>query len=486
MRFRHPAASRPLIVAERFVAPTARLSGVWLPLDVVARRPAARLRIAVLAEDGSGLRSCTLRDPRLDPEETLRLQFAPFASPAGATFLIGVLDLSREDETPLAEDVQAIRSAAAGRSPIRLEVCGKGDPRLSPDLLPGEDGIATFRRGASRASEIRTVHGIDAFWCDAHGLYLRGWAHAHEHRVRALRVESAGRSARVETFSDRPDLLVHYPAHEHVRHAGFAVYLACPPGHPVEVILETEGGEAGFPFPLPEGPLPVWPPEPGDGDEVSPMLRRFAELANAAGGRVLQIGARSLPDARDPARDLLRTRPLGLDIHPGHRVDLVGDAHGLGRFLRGGSLGAVFSSAVLEHLEAPWLLAAEINRVLQPGGLVYQQAPGAWPAHAQPTDFWRMSAEGLKVLFGPETGFEVLEAGDTGAAALLPTPDWRAGYLDMPTVPVYTMAEILARKVAEIPPGAVAWPLEASRSEGRSRRYPVEGLHPHRAERGEP
>jgi hypothetical protein len=43
-------------------------------------------------------------------------------------------------------------------------------------------------------------------------------------------------------------------------------------------------------------------------------------------------------------------------------------------------------------------------------------------------------------------------------------------------VPVFTMAEVLARKVAEIPPGAVAWPLGAARSEGRSRRYPVAGL----------
>jgi SAM-dependent methyltransferase len=486
MRLFRRRPARPLIVAERFVAPMARLSGVWLPLDVVARRPAERLRVLLLAEDGSEHRFCTLRDPRLDPRETLRLELAPFGSPAGATFLLGVLDLPEGDEAPLAADLQAVRAAVSGRSPIRLEVCGEGDPRLSPDLLPGEGGLAAFRCGGSRASEIRAAHGIDVFWCDAHGLYLRGWIHAHEHRVRALRIESAGRTAQVEAFSDRPDLLAHYPGHEHVRHAGFTVYLACPPGHPVRMILETEGGEASLPLALPEGPLPAWRPEPGDGEEVSPMLRRFAELANAGGGRVLQIGARSLPDARDPARGLLRTRPLGLDIHPGHRVDLVGDAHGLGRFLRGGSLGAVFSSAVLEHLEAPWLLAAEINRVLRPGGVVYQQAPGAWPAHAQPTDFWRMSAEGLKVLFGPETGFEVLEAGDTGAAALLPTPDWRAGYLDMPTVPVYTMAEILARKVAEIPPGAVAWPLEASRSEGRSRRYPVEGLHPHRVEREEP
>ena len=35
----------------------------------------------------------------------------------------------------------------------------------------------------------------------------------------------------------------------------------------------------------------------------------------------------------------------------------------------------------------------------------------------------------------------------------------------MPTVPTFAMAEILARKVEEIPPGAVAWPLGRERVE---------------------
>jgi len=417
--------------------------------------------------------------------ERLLLQFAPFASPAGSTFLLGVLDLPEGAESPLAADLRAIHATAAGRPPIGIDCCGEGDGRLAADLLPGERGIATFRSGRAADPEVRTAHGLDAFWCDAHGLFLRGWAHAFEHQVRALRVESAGRSARVETFADRPDLLAHYPGHEHVRHGGFAVYLACPPGHPVSVTLETDGGPASLPMPLPEGPLPVWPDEPGDGDEASPTFRRFTALANADGGRVLQIGARAAPETEpEPARRLLRGPLIGLDIHPGRRVDLVGDAHALSRFLRGGSMTAVFSAAVLEHLAAPWLLAAEINRVLKPGGLVYQQAPGAWPAHAQPNDFWRMSAAGLRVLFGPETGFEVLEACDSGPAALLPAPAWRAGYLDMPTLPVFTMAEILARKVADVPAGAVAWPLDAASGERRARRYPVAGLRPPRGPGG--
>ena len=298
--------------------------------------------------------------------------------------------------------------------------------------------------------------------------------------MRALRIDCAGRSARVDTFTERPDLLA-IPGTT-VRQAGFAVYLACPPGHPVSLTLETDGGPARLPLPLPEGPLPRWPEAPGydGGLGVSPLLQRFVDLANshgARGARVLQVGARTPAGLEGmPPRPLLRGPVIGLDIHPGSYVDLVGDAHFLSRFLRPGSLDAVVSGSVLEHLQAPWLFAAEVNRVLKTGGLVYHIAPGAWPAHAQPNDFWRMSAEGLRALFGPECGFEVLDARDSEPAAMIPSPAWRQDHLDMPTLPTFAMAEILARKVEEIEAGAVAWPLRAEASAERSRRYPVAGL----------
>jgi SAM-dependent methyltransferase len=244
--------------------------------------------------------------------------------------------------------------------------------------------------------------------------------------------------------------------------------------------LETSGGVVSFPLPLPERPLPAWPAVAGAEEEVSPLLRRFAGLANEGGGRVLQIGARGLPAScggvADPARGLLHGPVVGLDIHPGPHVDVVGDAHFLSRFFRAGCMDAVFSASVLEHLQAPWLLAAEVNRVLRPGGLAYHEAPGAWPAHAQPNDFWRMSAAGLCALFGPESGFEVLEARDDGPATLHPGPEWRSRHLAMPTLPVYAMAEILVRKVREIPPGAVAWPLPPGAGAERARRYPLSGV----------
>lgn len=479
--FRRPGGSR-LLIAERFVAACARLSEVVLPLDVIAQRPASRLRLAVIAEGRGAIehRMTTLVHPRFSERDMFRLAFAPFDSAAGATFIVGAVDALEETGTSSKADLQLINASAAGRTPIALDCRGDGGASgAARDLFPDELAIATFHIAPPKVSPIRTAYWLDAFWCDAYGIYLRGWVHAFEHPVRALRVESAGRAARVDAFSDRPDLLAFYPDHAHVRHGGFAVYLACPPGFPVTLSLETDAGTASVDFLLPEGPIPAWPSEPNEDGGISPLLQRFAGLANALGGRVLQIGSRT-PRGEEavPPGHLLCKPVIGLDIHPGYNVNLVGDAHVLSRFVRERSLDGVLSASVLEHLQAPWLVAAEINRVLKPGGVVYHQVPGAWPAHAQPNDFWRFSAEGLRVLFGPGSGFEVLEVRDSGQAAIIPGPDWRGKYLDMPTIPAFAMAEILARKVEEIEANAVAWPRAAAASEMRSQEYPLAGLRP--------
>ena len=98
---------------------------------------------------------------------------------------------------------------------------------------------------------------------------------------------------------------------------------------------------------------------------------------------------------------------------------MVADAHFLSRAIEPGSVDGVFSLAVLEHLAAPWLVAAEVNRILKLGGLTYHVAPHSWPVHETPNDFWRMSDAGLRALFGPHLGFEVLEAGMTASGQMI-------------------------------------------------------------------
>ena len=90
-------------------------------------------------------------------------------------------------------------------------------------------------------------------------------------------------------------------------------------------------------------------------------------------------------------------------------------------------LDGVFSLAVLEHIAAPWVLAAEINKVLKIGGLTFHVLPETFPVHEMPNDFWRMTDEALKVLFCPGLGFEVLDAGMAHPMQILPPPSLRRG-----------------------------------------------------------
>jgi len=76
-----------VLIAERFIAPCAKLSEVVLPLDVIAREPLERLQLVVVAANGER-RTATLSRPRLSARDTLRLAFAPFDSAAGETFTI--------------------------------------------------------------------------------------------------------------------------------------------------------------------------------------------------------------------------------------------------------------------------------------------------------------------------------------------------------------------------------------------------------------
>jgi SAM-dependent methyltransferase len=66
----------------------------------------------------------------------------------------------------------------------------------------------------------------------------------------------------------------------------------------------------------------------------------------------------------------------------------------------------VVSSAVFEHIDRPWLAAAEIARILKPGGVAITWTVWAWRNHPCPIDYWRFSPECLEFLFGE---LEVLE-----------------------------------------------------------------------------
>jgi SAM-dependent methyltransferase len=74
------------------------------------------------------------------------------------------------------------------------------------------------------------------------------------------------------------------------------------------------------------------------------------------------------------------------------------------------SFDAVLSMNVLEHVRDPFRCAAEIARVVRPGGRLYANAPFLQPYHGYPHHYYNMTASGLENLFSGAFRVEQLEA----------------------------------------------------------------------------
>lgn len=316
-------------------------------------------------------------------------------------------------------------------------------------------------------------HMIDALWCDLHGVFVKGWAHAYHDAPKAIHIRSGEARATATDLFDRPDLLQFFPSLASTR-CGFAVYLPCGPFRPVTLEVETAQGTLEFDVPglAPDHPLNARPPV------SDPPLELFIAAMKQSGGTVLEIGARTVSPwaTLNAGKFAPECKFVGLDIHEAPGVDIVGDAHFLSDHVPAGSLDGVFSFAVVEHLACPWLVASEINKVLKIGGLTLHAVPHSFPIHEMPNDFWRMSSEGLKVLFSPAMGFEVVEAGMLDPVRMLVHPSLRSGaMLEFQLHDGMATAWILARKTRDLPEGAVRWPLERAASFEHGRAYPSHG-----------
>ena len=104
--------------------------------------------------------------------------------------------------------------------------------------------------------------------------------------------------------------------------------------------------------------------------------------------------------------DRIAPEIINVDMFPFPGVDVVASANAL-PFADGTFDGAV-NESLLEHVPNPRAVAAEIMRVVKPGGYIYTSAPFIHPFHASPDDFNRFTRSGLKELF-PEC--EVIEQG---------------------------------------------------------------------------
>ncbi len=137
-------------------------------------------------------------------------------------------------------------------------------------------------------------------------------------------------------------------------------------------------------------------------DSCQDTLRVFvSEYLGAYGDHpisILDVGSAVVESNQPSDRDVITSphwRYIGLDIMPGHNVDVVVNDPYDWKEIPTASVDAVICNQVLEHAEYFWLTVKEIARVLKPRGLAVLIAPSAGLVHRYPTDCWRFFPDGL-------------------------------------------------------------------------------------------
>jgi SAM-dependent methyltransferase len=157
-----------------------------------------------------------------------------------------------------------------------------------------------------------------------------------------------------------------------------------------------------------------------------PVTELIAE-ARRAGGKVLDCGAgfRSIQD----------DSVVNMEIVDYASTDVL--AVGQSLPFADASFDAVLSLAVLEHVDDPFTCAAELTRVVKPGGKIYCVVPFLQHEHGYPNHFYNMTRQGMVKLF-------------EGRAKLLSHEVPRYG------APIHVVCSIVQEYLANLPPAAFA------------------------------
>lgn len=116
--------------------------------------------------------------------------------------------------------------------------------------------------------------------------------------------------------------------------------------------------------------------------------------------KILEIGSRQAVNQNDIAdlREIFKSSKfIGLDMQKGPGVDVVASAENLP--FPNNSFDLIYCLETLEHAEKPYLICAEIERVLKPNGLAIVSSQQNFPIHMHPSDYFRYTPFGMKILF---------------------------------------------------------------------------------------
>ncbi|MFL6519212.1 MAG: methyltransferase domain-containing protein [Chthoniobacterales bacterium] len=309
---------------------------------------------------------------------------------------------------------------------------------------------------------------ISDFWSDTRGIAIRGWVSTKSQRPEDLEFFCDGTSVPLTSWHRRDDIVEKQPPGFLGMAWGFWCYL--PASSTPSVTIRRRGSNArdGTTVQLKRHPPKIPDAEKREGGS---LFEEFRTEANRVRGAILEIGSRQVVKGGECKRSLFPDcRFVGFDYYPDANTDVIGDAHELSKFFAA-EFDAVFSLAVFEHFAMPWVVAAEINKILKVGGLTFHSTHFAFPLHEQPWDFWRYTDQSLRILFSPPLGFEVIGIEfDTPARMHPDTP--RAELMHLPMEPVWVGISVFARKTANIDPAKFIWSASVPDCLGENSRYP--------------
>lgn len=130
------------------------------------------------------------------------------------------------------------------------------------------------------------------------------------------------------------------------------------------------------------------------------IVKRNTDLVR---GPILEVGSRDYGSTPDFRSLFPQSTYVGVDMSEGKGVDVIldmtDDFAAVDSRLAGMRFNSIICFSVLEHCTNPFKVCENITKLLTDKGMVFISVPFAWPIHGYPSDYWRFTADGVKILF---------------------------------------------------------------------------------------
>ena len=330
-----------------------------------------------------------------------------------------------------------------------------------------------FKKKTSNAEEKKDsddlICHVDRSWSDDNGICLIGWILHKQKTLDKVQIILGDNTIPITTWHNRPDIVKAFPDCANTEKCGFSIYI--PNKIQYSIIIKAKAGEQvinkkiNFFNTKPELPIP----DTGEPNSYN----EFINYVNDNNLDVLEIGSRIVCPGSESKRSLFPGAKsyTGFDIYSDSNTDVVGDAHKLSQYFKNKKFDAVFSVAVLEHLAMPWVVAMEINRILNIDGLTFHSTHFAWPLHETPWDFYRYSDQGLIALFPPSLGYHVIRTSLFSPVRMYLEGN-PSGQEEFPFQPAFGGSAILAKKISDVNYEKFRWDATIDEVLGTESHYP--------------